>query len=67
MNKNPKKVEEAEIEIHSINLTNLSIYVTEHDSCLIQQLLLFVRDGFSQAGMINKVPYMESQRILCPV
>ena len=42
-------------DIQSVDLTNSLIYLPEHDSCFINTLQLVVKDGFKQAGMINKV------------
>ena len=47
--------EEDEGDIQSVDLTNSLIYLPEHDSCFIHTLQLVVKDGFKQAGMINKV------------
>ena len=38
-----------------MDVTNSLIYLPEHDSCFIHTLQLVVKDGFKQAGMINKV------------
>ena len=46
--------EEDEGDIQSVDVTNSLIYLPEHDSCFIHTLQLVVKDGFKQAGMINK-------------
>ena len=47
--------EEDEVDIQSVDVTNSLSYLPEHDSCFIHTLQLVVKDGFKQAGIINKV------------
>ena len=47
--------EDDDEDIQPIDLKDCLIYTQEHDSCYIHTIQLVVRDGFREAGTMNKI------------